>query len=530
MAVRQPDPTRIGRRSIGRRSIAGVGIAALAASLLGATGSPAATAAPGAKGDIDAAVARLDTLAADLMAKSRIPGMAVAVVHGGKTIYAKGFGVRKAGAPGKVDPDTVFQLASVSKSIGATVVAHQVGERVVSWDTPVRRHLPWFRLKSNYVSRNVTVGDLYAHRSGLPGGAGDLAEVVGFHRKQVLRRLRYFPLSPFRNTYAYSNFGLTAGGEAVARASGKSWAGLSQQVLYRPLGMRSTSSRFKDFVKRSDRAYGHVKRGGSWVPLYVRQPDAQSPAGGVSSSVNDLGRWLAMILGNGTYRGERIVKPAALLPALSPQSPSRRAAALGDPTGFYGYGFNVSYDTQGNLVLAHSGAFTTGAGTAFTAIPALDLAIVTLTNAAPTGVAETLNSEFMDLARFGSVQRDWWAFFQAAFAPVTGPEGSLAGRKPPADARPARALSAYTGTYSSPVYGRVRVKLSGKALRLVVGPAKRHWKLRHWSGDRFALRPGGEDANPGSAFVVRFERFRSGSARAVWFEYFDLGGRGTFRR
>ncbi len=73
--------------------------------------------------------------------------MAVAVVHGGKTVYAKGFGVkdatRSADDPpsNKVDPDTVFQLASVSKPIGATVVAHQVSQNAVGWNTPGDRQV-----------------------------------------------------------------------------------------------------------------------------------------------------------------------------------------------------------------------------------------------------------------------------------------------------------------------------------------------------------------------------------------------------
>src|SRR5262252_1877486 len=72
-------------------------------------------------GRIDDAVAKVDGLVGDLMKSTGIPGMAVAIVHGGKTIYAKGFGVRDAGRgdaqDNKVGADTVFQLASVSKSV-----------------------------------------------------------------------------------------------------------------------------------------------------------------------------------------------------------------------------------------------------------------------------------------------------------------------------------------------------------------------------------------------------------------------------
>jgi CubicO group peptidase (beta-lactamase class C family) len=87
----------------------------------------------------------------------------------------------------------------------------------------------------------VNVGDMYSHRSGLPDFAGDLLEDLGYDRHDVLERLRQLPLAPFRISYAYTNFGLTAAAESVAVAAGKSWEDLSDEVLYQPLGMTSTS-------------------------------------------------------------------------------------------------------------------------------------------------------------------------------------------------------------------------------------------------------------------------------------------------
>jgi CubicO group peptidase (beta-lactamase class C family) len=136
-------------------------------------------------GRIDDAVSKVDGLVSDLMKNTGIPGMAVAIVHSGKTLYAKGFGVKDTSkgdaADNKVDADTVFQMASISKFVGATVVAHEVTDSVVSWDTPVVSKLPWFALSDPYVSSNVTIGDLYSHRSGLPdyAGVGRGGEVLG---------------------------------------------------------------------------------------------------------------------------------------------------------------------------------------------------------------------------------------------------------------------------------------------------------------------------------------------------------------
>ena len=72
---------------------------------------------------IDKAIAELDAMAASLMKRTGLPGMAVAVVRGDRKAYAKGFGTRQVGVDAPVDADTVFQLASVSKSIGAPVIA-----------------------------------------------------------------------------------------------------------------------------------------------------------------------------------------------------------------------------------------------------------------------------------------------------------------------------------------------------------------------------------------------------------------------
>src|SRR4029079_4531003 len=106
---------------------------------------------------IDNAAAKLDGIVADLMKKSGIPGMAVAVVHGGKSVYAKGFGVKDVrngdGAGNRVDPDTAFQLASLSNHLGATVVAHQVGVNAIGWDTPIVDELPWFALSDPVVTK-----------------------------------------------------------------------------------------------------------------------------------------------------------------------------------------------------------------------------------------------------------------------------------------------------------------------------------------------------------------------------------------
>ncbi|WP_410871586.1 serine hydrolase [Nocardia sp. A7] len=473
---------------------------------------------------VDKAIGRLDELAGSLMDSSRIPGMAVAVVHGGKTVYAKGFGVRQAGAPDKVDADTVFQLASVSKSLAATVVANQVGAGKVEWTTPVATHLPSFALADPATTAQLTIGDLFAHRSGLPDHAGDRLEDLGYDQAAIFDKLRLEPLDPFRITYHYTNFGLTAGAVAVAAAAGKDWARLSDDALYQPLGMRDTSSRFDDFRAHPNHAVGHVNIDGDWVARYVRDPDPQSPAGGASSSVNDMARWLTMLLGEGTAGPTTIAPPEALLPALTPQIVSAPPSTPAARAGSYGYGFNASVSSAARTANSHSGAFTLGAATTFLAIPSADVAIVALTNAAPLGIPETLTAEFGDLVQFGEVREDWRGLYRDAFATVDAPEGDLSGQSAPSNPAPAQELPTYAGTYDSAYWGPAEISATDAGLVLTIGPERRRYPLRHWDGDTFAFDPSGENAPPGSVSSARFADGR------LTIDYFDESGLGTFTR
>ena len=481
-------------------------------------------------GQIDRAVGQLDALAQAMLEKSGIPGLAIAVVRDGKTVYAKGFGVRKIGERQPVDAETVFQVASLSKSVGATVVAHQVGAGVVKWDTPLVSHLPWFELNDPWITGHVTIGDMYAHRSGLPDHAGDDLEDLGYDRRQILQRLRFAPLHSFRDDYAYTNFGLTAAAEAVAVASARDWATLAEEVLYRPLGMSATSSRYADYQARDNRAVLHVRTTNGFEPKYQRRPDAQSPAGGVSSNVRDLARWMAMVLDGGSYEGREIVARDALLPAITPQIVSSRAYAADARASFYGYGFGVSVQPSGRVTLSHSGAFSLGAGTNYVLIPSAHVGIVVLTNASPIGVAETLGMEFADLVQFGKVTRDWSAAYAKLLAPINAPFGTRVGKQLPANPAPPLDLAVYAGTYVNDYYGDAVIVRQRDGLLLKIGPAQVQYAFTHLDGNVFTFTPHSENASEGSISTATFATNSSGKATRLTIELLDQNGIGTFKR
>jgi CubicO group peptidase (beta-lactamase class C family) len=476
------------------------------------------------------AIEQLEKLAQKQIQEKALPGLAIAVVFQEKVVYAKGFGVRDVNTRAPVDADTVFQLASVSKPIGSTMVAELVGEGKITWDSKLSVLDPSFEMFDPWVTREVTIRDMYAHRSGLPDHAGDLLEDLGYTRAEILFRLRYQHLdSSFRSHYAYTNFGMTEAAMAAAKAYGQEWETLCQEKLYKPLGMTSTSSRYADFIARQNKALSHVLVDGKWAQKFKRDPDAQSPTGGVSSSVTDVAKWIRLQLANGKFDGKQVVSEKPLAETHHPHMLTGFNPFTGMPT-FYGLGWNVSYDQQGRLRLNHSGAFDLGAATFVNLIPSEQLGIVVLTNAYPVGVAEALGTIFLDIVLYGKPTQDWFPLFKQVYSnPAT--TGTVLGfdySKPPASPAPALKNSAYVGKYQNDFFGDVSITEKDRGLAIVEGPKKMTFPMTHYDRDTFTYQTTGENAVGRSGITFTIGPDSKGTRVVV--ENLNAHGEGTFKR
>lgn len=477
---------------------------------------------------VQSAISAIDKLAQKQIDENVVPGMAISVVFNDKLVFSKGYGIREVGKGEKVDADTVFQLASVSKSVGSTVVAAAVGEKIVSWDSKISDLDAEFALSEPWVTSNLTIRDLYSHRSGLPAHAADILEDLGYDRSQVLHRLRYQkPASSMRSAYAYTNFGLTEGAVATAKAAKTSWEQLSEDKLYKPLGMSSTSSKFSDFWSRQNKAVGHMMVNGKWVHKKQRTPDPQSPAGGVSSSVNDMANWMRLQINNGKFEGRQIVDEQAIIETHKPQMVSGHSPISGLPE-FYGLGFNVGYDKHGRLVLSHSGGFALGAATNIKMVPSEKLGICVLTNASPIGVAEGMTSTFNDLALYGKESQDWLALFRQVFADPSE-FGQTVGHlnNPPKSPTPAQKSDAYVGTYENDFYGDCRIAATNDGLTMTLGP-NLTIPIKHYDRDTYTWEMDTEDLSGISE--ITFAIGADGKAKTVLIDNLNNNGQGLFIR
>ena len=142
------------------------------------------------------------------LADYAVPGAVVAVASADGTVSVNGYGVRERGRPAAIDPDTRFQIASMSKFIAATAIGTLVDRGVVSWDDPVHGFSAETELAVPYATDTATLRDYFAHRTGLPAYTDDLLPALGLSPDELVRRARFQPFDhSFRSAWVYSNYG-----------------------------------------------------------------------------------------------------------------------------------------------------------------------------------------------------------------------------------------------------------------------------------------------------------------------------------
>lgn len=436
-----------------------------------------------------------------------VPGLAIAVVRGDSVIAAKGWGVRTLGRPERVDGNTVFNVASLTKTLTATAAATVVDEGKLRWDDPVRRYLPWVEFPDPYLDRAVTLRDVLSHRVGL-FAANMMWVPTGIDRREILRRIRFLPAeapfpvtagtappasAPFRTAEVYSNVLFTLGGEVAATAAGTTWEELVRTRLVVPLGMDSTVVRLGDLGARTNVASPHVVLAGVQRPVPQVDYASIAPAGSVYSTASDMARWLRFQLGDGAWNGRRLVSAAALEEIHSPQvivptTAAFRAARLIELPSAYGMGWNV-WDFRGRPMLWHGGN-ADGMPSYLAILPKERLGVVVLINTwkAPN-LHGALAARILD-GYLGLPTRDHAGQALAALRAQEEREAAYWRARDSSrvrGTRPTLPLAAYAGTYVDSLYGETRIAVDGDHLTLQMGGGPVA-DLAHWHYDTFDVR------------------------------------------
>jgi CubicO group peptidase (beta-lactamase class C family) len=434
-----------------------------------------------------------------------VPGAAVAIVHNGQILVARGYGVKRLGQPGRVDADTRFGIASNTKLFTATAIALLVEQGKLQWDDPVIRYLPEFAMYDPYVTRELTVRDLLVHRSGLGLGAGDLLwwPASTYDRAEIARRLRYIkPATSFRSAYAYDNVLYLVAGQLIEKLSGMSWEEFVRTRILVPVGMTSSTVRHSDAAKGGNVATPHAEVNGVVRAIAPMASDNTNPAGGVNATATDIARWMIVQMDSGRIAAtdgapeRRLFSPSSTTELWSVITPLK----VGGPAiaGFdwlrpnmagYALGLFVS-DYRGHLQLQHSGGLP-GYVSLVTMIPGKKLGVAVLTNQ-ESGYAFnaiTLHAidEFLD-----EVPPDYLHYF-AALRDTARARLARASRRAAAArdsmSGPSLPLGKYAGRYQDAWYGDVDITMEGGKLVMRFGHTPQLvGDLSHWQHDSFLVR------------------------------------------
>jgi CubicO group peptidase (beta-lactamase class C family) len=448
-----------------------------------------------------------------------VPGVAIAIVKDDRIVFKKGFGVRELNKPEPVDEHTLFAIGSSSKAFTAASIAMLVDEGKLKWDDPATKYLPGFQLFDPYSTRELTVGDLLSHRSGL--ARGDLLWYASeYDRNEILRRVRYLkPSWSLRARFGYQNIMFLAAGQIIPSVTSKTWDEFIRERIFTPLGMKSSSVSIKAFAGSTNVATPHSKIDDKVQVVSWRNIDNIAPAGSINSNAEDMAQWVRLQLGGGVYQNQKLISAAAIKEMQTPQTVIRLEgvqATLYPAAHFlnYGLGWFLS-DYRGRKIVEHGGAID-GMRAEVAMIPEEKLGLVILTNLHGNILPQALMFKIFDFY-LNAPQRDWSAEMLKATKGLED-QGKAAEKKAQSErvknTAPSLALEKYAGTFQSDMYGETKVTFEKGKLVVHFG-ANFTGDLEHWHYDTFRVK--WRDPMQGKGFV-NFRLNTQGRADSVTIE------------
>ncbi|MGI4720082.1 MAG: serine hydrolase [Janthinobacterium lividum] len=459
-----------------------------------------------------------------VMKEFDVPGIAIAVVKDGKVLTTQGFGVRKRGEPAKVDGKTIFEIASNSKAFTAAALGMLVDQGKLSWDDPVIKHLPDFRMYDAYVTAEMTVRDLLTHRSGLGLGAGDLMwwPTTTFSSDEIIHNLRYIkPATSFRSSYAYDNLLYIVAGKIIAAKSGKTWGETMHEWILSPVGMANTTTSLEESAKFANVSAPHSKINGKAVPVKPMPVANAVGAVGINTSAEDIARWMNVLLENGKVAdGKRLWSDKQAREMWTAQTPmtinTPRPPLAATKPNFYAYGLGFQLrDYQGKLVAMHGGALQ-GFYTRVLLVPEAKLGIAIFTNAESGPSLNALQYRLLD-QHLGVAPTDWIGRIADIDKEMQAKEaarvkGEAASRA--AQSKPSLALASYEGDYEDAWYGKMNVKrVNNKLVMSFSRTPDLSGEMEHFQHDTFIVR--WKERNFNADAYVTFSLDHDGSIERV---------------
>ena len=438
----------------------------------------------------------IDRFVAEQLAAWEVPGCAVAAVQDGRVVLAAGWGQRDLDTKLPVTADTLFAIGSTTKAFTAATVGALVDDGLLDWERPLRDYVPEIQLHDPVVSDRLTVVDLLSHRSGLPRHEMAWLGHPGRTRAEVIRRLRFLPLSKdLRQAFQYCNLGYLAAGYAVEVLSGTPWEEYLRDRLLTPLGMGRSNLSVDEMSADPDHATAYERRQGVVVPVPQRPITALAPAGAINSCAADLTRWLLAQLGDGQLDGQAVMSAATVARQHEPHivlpedrtfpASTRHAYGLGWFAGRY----------RGHRLLEHGGGID-GFLTECMLLPDDGIGVAVMTNTTSSVMTPVVAYRILD-ELLGLEPLDWFSSFKPRYDTImAGMREARQARRVVPDAPLPRPLDAYAGEYEHPGYGTLTLTLEDGELRPRLGTLDLSLAHRHYETFDLEWHELGDESHP----------------------------------
>ncbi len=244
--------------------------------------------------------------------QAKVPGGAFAIVRHDQVIALGSYGVRAVGEPARVNPDTVFRLASVSKTFAGNLLVQLSQQGRLDLHAPLKSYVPELKLRSPQLEQSVSVEQILSQGSGFWAHAfEDLIEADKTPAEILPRLAELAPVCAPGRCYSYQNvfFGLL--GRAAEQSTGQPYEQLVSQKVFTPLAMQSASYGLTGLLASRNKALPHQRGGKGWRTIKPKPNFYRFPAAaGVNASARDLARYLIAMLGH---------RPEVMTPAMLAQ-------------------------------------------------------------------------------------------------------------------------------------------------------------------------------------------------------------------
>jgi CubicO group peptidase (beta-lactamase class C family) len=414
-------------------------------------------------------IEEVDSIVNLVQSKWKAPGIAIGLVKDGKVFFKKGYGYKNLETEEPVTSNTLFPIASSTKSFTTTGIGVLVDQGNLKWNKPISDYLPYFQLSDTLANNHSTLIDILCHRTGLPGHEiMQIAIAKQYNRREIVQRIKHLQFSePFRTKWQYQNQMYQVATVLTEEISGEKWEDFIREQLFAPLEMNSTTFAGSELIQNNDMLATRYAftADGEIIPAEPIHSFMREVSGGGSiySNIDDLCNWLIFNLNRGEFDGKRIVSEGTMNEIQHPHiiiSPVLLPEILMHS---YAPGWDVmAY--RSHLMLNRPGGFI-GITSQIAYLPLDNLGIVILGNLQSTTAQMILSFEIID--RMLALESTPWLeklwpyeeYSKQQFINSLKPsvkEGEVI--------EPSRSLEEYAGAYYNDGYGNILIQKEGDKL------------------------------------------------------------------